>query len=319
MSSLNTDTRRQIEAYADGELGPADAVQIEALLRENAEANALLQTLRAIETIPQAAVEALSADVDFARMEDAIMGAIFGEEAGAPTRDAELEALSSAWVDGELHDPQQTQRVFGYLARVPAAREGIEGQREIGRLTRAYMQEQRQGVDFNAMLEATMAAIEEERATSTTTSASTTTLAGAGTHPNTHTGTTATDEAPLAPVVPLSPWYQRYKAPIAALAGIAAAFAIMMPLVLQQDAGTNITNHYYLTNVDNMDVEPGFSGTIVRGTPKAAPVVWISDEPESAPRSADEPLLKAHDATPMESEDADDDAGDDTLDDTLEL
>ena len=296
MSSLPTDIRRQLEAYADGELGPADARQIEALLRENTEAAALLQTIRAIETIPQAAVEALSAGVDFARMEDAIMGELFGEAAGAPARDAALEALSAAWVDGELHDAEETQRVFGYLARVPAAREAIEGQREIARAARAYMKEQRQGVDFNAMLEATMRAVDDERAT-----------------------TTASDEAPLAPVVPLSPWFQRYKAPMAALAGSAAALAIMLPILVQQGAGTSITNHYYLTNVDNMDVEPGYSGTIVRGTPKAAPVVWISDEPASAPRPADDAPLNADDATPIENEDADKNARDNALDDILEL
>lgn len=273
MRSLPNDILRQIEAYADNELVEASVRDIETLISQNAEAAKYFQALVELRTVPQVALDALDAHIDFASLEDKIMQAVFHEEtaqAEAP-RDFELEQLCAAWADGELQDPTDIQRVFRYLAENPAAHDGLEGLREVQRVTRAYVAIQSENVDFEALQQRTMQAI------------------GLPHNPDNH----AKEETN---VVSFERWTQRFKVPLAAVAGIAAAVAIMLPLTLNQAGNTNITNHYYLTDVDNMDVEPGYSGTIVRGTPKAAPIVWITDDADTvpaskqvAPTTADEP------------------------------
>lgn len=297
MNALAPHIQRQIEQYADGELTSGAVREVEAILSNSAAARSYLHALEEIRLLPQVALDDLTADIDFARMEDSIMQAVLANVQTPATqsgRIAELEMLTAQWVDGELHDPRQVQRVFDYLAQNAEARDAVESIRELQRVTRDYVRVVDDSVDFDALYERSLVSLGMQVAAAPLAAPAVT-----------------TDPADDGKVVSLNSWLQRFKAPLAAAAGIAAATAIMLPLSLNTNKGTTIHNNYYLTNVDNMDVEPGHSGTIVQSKGNATPpVVWISSEAGSAPPPFDEqaapPVRSKHPAAP-DDRDADDD------------
>lgn len=284
MNALAPHIQRQLEQYADGELDHAAVREVEAMLSNSASARMYLDAIEELRVLPQIVMEESTADVDFSRLEDSIMQSLFDDaEVSAPStrRDPVLESLTTQWVDGELHNPRDIQRVFEYLASNPEARDAVEGLRELQRVTRDYAQHASNEVDFNALYARTVAAVGVQETPATA----------------------AADSN----VVPLQSWIQRFKAPLAAAAGIAAATAIMLPIALNSVSTPSITNNFYGITVDNVDVEPGYSGTIVRGDSKAATVVWFSDDPDNAPtRNAPHTITKDPDEPAPETAPEDD-------------
>lgn len=275
MSALAPHIQRQIERYADNALNRADVDTVEALLESNAPARAYLQSIEQVRLMPQFAVEAHSNGVDFDQLEDAIMRAVQDsaqetaqEDPYAQTLNA--NALVAQWVDNELTDPNAHQKVFSHLAENQAARDAVEGMREIGHATRAYAETKDAEIDFAALEAKCLAPFE-----------------------NVSTPSNLDDN-----VTPLQTWYRRFKTPLAAAAGIAAATAILLPLSFGALGGSDQSQ---FTRIDAMNVDAGYSGTITRGTRKSAPVVWISDDPDAASQDiSKEPIHPVHE------EDADD-------------
>lgn len=267
MSALASHIQRQIERYADGALNRTEADEIEALLQTHDGARAHLRSIEQVRLMPQLATEAHSASIDFDALEDSIMRAV---QTGAQTHSSDYGALVSQWVDNELRDPDDHQKVFSYLAENQAGRVAVEGIREVGHATRAYVRAMEAQVDFDALEAKCLALFEGNQ----------------------------DFEGEESNVTPLRPWYARYKAPLAAVAGIAAATAILLPLSFGAlDGG----GQNQFTSIDEMNVDAGYSGTITHGTRKSAPVVWFSDDEESTSK---EPINPLHDEDTDESPDA---------------
>lgn len=262
MSALASHIQRQIERYADGALQRTEANEIEALLQTDDEARAYLRSIEQVRLMPQLSTETHSASIDFDALEDSIMHAV---QTGAQAPETNYGALVSQWVDSELRDPDDHQKVFSYLAENQAARHAVEGIREVGHATRAYVRAMEGRVDFAALEAKCLAPFE---------------------------GAEADHSSDRHPVTPLQPWYTRYKTPLAAVAGIAAATALILPLSFGAlDGGSQ--NQF--TSIDAMNVDSGYSGTITHGTRKSAPVVWISDDEDAASQTVPkEPINPVH-------------------------
>lgn len=262
MSALASHIQRQIERYADGALSGIEAREVDALLQTHDKARAYLRSIEQVRIMPQVTTQAHSATIDFDALEDSIMRAV---EANTGTSNTDYGALVSQWVDNELSDPDDHQKVFSYLAENESARDAVEGIREIGHATRAYVQAMQAQVDFDALEAKCLAHFED--------------------------GQALVDDNHN--VTPIQPWYTRYKTPLAAIAGIAAATAILLPLSFGALDGRG-PNQF--TSIDEMNVDSGYSGTIMHGTRKSAPVVWISDDEESSPLNiSKEPMNPVHD------------------------
>lgn len=276
MTSLASHIQRQIERYADGELSRAEAQEIEALIQMHDGARNYLRSIEQVQILPRTAMEDVSSSVDFDALEDAIMHAV--KDDATRRRRAHNEHIMR-WVDNELPHAADQQGVFALLAEDPNARQHVEAIREIGRFTHEYVRIASAQTHFDALEQKCLAPFE------TSISAN----APAPANPNN------------AEVTPLKQWLQRFQAPIAAAAGIAAATAILLPLSLGAlNGGGNP-----LTSIDEMNVDAGYSGTITHGTRKSAPVIWISDEQETLPTPQKEPITPVHEDTP-EDQDEDD-------------
>lgn len=274
MTSLAPHIQRQLERYADGELNRADVREIEALLQTHAGARAYLESIEQVRILPQMAVEHTRTNIDFDALEDRIMDAV--QKQADAAHDASPQRVSQ-WVDNELHDPADQQRIFAHLAENEAARTHVEAVREIGHFTREYVRIASAQIDAE-QLEATCLAPFESKE--------------------------GTDGAAPQNVTPLKRWTERFQAPLAALVGVAAATAILLPLSLGALDGDSNNK---LTRIDEMNVDAGYSGTITHGTRKSAPVIWISDEQdEDTAAPAKEPLTPVHEEdTSKDHEDED--------------
>lgn len=272
MTSLASHIQRQIERYADGELSRQEAQEIEALLQTHEGARNYLRSIEQVRMATQTAIEDLSPSVDFDALEDAIMQAV---EKDAHARRKAQYAQISQWVDNELQDAQEQQRVFAILAEDPNARQTVEAIREIGHFTREYVRLSSAQVDFEALEARCLAPWDAQQ-------------------------DVVTQPAPAAgaEITPFKQWLQRFQAPLAAAAGIAAATAILLPLSLGSLRGDGNP----LTSIDEMNVDAGYSGTITHGTRKSAPVIWISDDQEVAPARQKEPIHPVHEDTPEEED-----------------
>lgn len=274
MTSLAPHIQRQLERYADGELSSADAQEIEALLQTHAGARAYLESIEQVRIMPQIALQDATDTIDFDALEDRIMQAV--QEQAHEVPDVSPRMVSQ-WVDNELHDPADHQRIFAHLAEDEAARTHVEAVREIGHFTREYVRIASAQVDADRLEQHCLAPFE---------------------------GTEETTAPVPQNVTPLKQWMDRFQAPLAALVGVAAATAILLPLSLGalQGDGNN-----KLTRIDEMNVDAGYSGTITHGTRKSAPVIWISDDEEDAATPAKEPITPMHEDDPLdeEHEDAD--------------
>lgn len=275
MTSLASHIQRHIERYADGELTRAEAQEIEALLKTHEGARNYLRAIEEVRVLPAIALEDAYPSVDFDALEDAIMQSV---EENAATQQREHHELLTRWADNELERPEDHQRVFSLLADDPHARQHVDALREVGHFTREYLRIATAEVRSEALQQKCLAPFETDEVSI----------------PATRT------ENPTSNVTPIKTWLDRFQAPLAALVGVAAATAIILPLSLGALNGQGNP----LTSIDEMNVDAGYSGTITHGTRKSAPVIWISDDAEPAPTISKEPIVPVHD-----------DASEDTLED----
>lgn len=272
--TLPTHNKRQLlELYVDGELSAAEVASVERMLEEDPSAveylDALSELRTAVRMPPELALNAASFDGLFDRVM-ASVGVV--EPSPLPARDAELEMLAMAFVDGQLTQPADVARARGYLERNPQAREGSESIQTIGALLRGTFGQAEARVDFEALsrrVERATHRIDEEQTTA---------------------ARAVTTSSLLSRVLD---FIGGGRAVFTSALTAAAVVAIMLPMVRQptpetlEDKSPTVINNYFMTpptSVESVEFQPGFWGSYQAGDPARdiAPVIWITPETPSA-------------------------------------
>lgn len=248
MTTLTSQTQKQIELYADRALAEHERQDVEALLRQNEEARSYLHAIEEIVALSQSAVQLQADPIDFDRLEDAIMAAV-EQPLDQISTQVTTHHMLAQWTDQELDNADDIQDVYRHLADHQDARTVVDNLRNIRYATQAYVQHIDATTDYAAL---------EQRCL--------------------HATVDPNREAPtaLAPVTPFRSWLRKAQAPLTAMVGIAAAAALVLPLSLGYLQGSGASDRM---RIDELHVDPGFSGkTSIR---KSVPKVWISDEADA--------------------------------------
>jgi anti-sigma factor RsiW len=276
MTKPTQNRRLLLERYADGELGPTEVAEVELLLDRDPAAVAYLDALAEMRTILRLPADAAADRAQFAGLFDRVMGAVEATEpTPLPARDAELEMLAMAYLDGQLENPADVARAKGYLARCPQAREGAESIATMGALLRGTFERAEARVDFEALgrrVGRALDRVDQER---------------------TQANRAIVAKQPSA-LARLLEWIGGGKAIFAGALGAAAVALVMIPMVRPageadlEDKPATVINNFYgvpLTSVESVEFQSGFQGTWQAGDPEQdlVPVIWIT--PDSPPGS----------------------------------
>lgn len=270
MAALQDHQKLQLELYLDGELDAAARTEVEALLEASEEARTWLEIVSEMRVAVSLPFDFAAESVDFDRMQSQLFARIAAE---SKPYDEELEILTMAWADGELHDPRDVQRVVSYLAENPSARDFLEAQRDVRHAAIMAADRAADSVDFSAMTARIMEAVAPAPAPQ---------VAAAPVRRR------VVEEQPSFWQTVVD-FFMGNRVPLAGFAGVAIATMIFLPTMLQNQQ-PSVTNHYYLgeASVGSLKADPGHRTTVREGNDIYAPVVWIEEAPAVAvPAPAD--------------------------------
>lgn len=264
MATFQEHHKLQLELYVDGELDPSSHDEVERLLEQSQDARNYLDVLSELRIAATLPFDFAAESIRFDQMQARLFAQLQDDHVHprkALPHDEELELLAMAWADGELHDARDIQRVLSWLAETPSARDFVEGLRDVRNASVLAAGHAADQVDFGAMTARIMSEVDPSFATVHTL----------------HPAPAAETSRERSGIVE---FFSSYRAPIAALAGIAAACAVALPFALRTPQ-TNVTNHYYLgeTSIEGLKSDPGHLSTIREGNDIYAPVVWIEAAP----------------------------------------
>jgi hypothetical protein len=267
MTPLASEIRLLLDLYLDGELDAGDRARAEALLASNAVAQRYVANVRVVGELFRADLQAAESAMFWEGLADrAWLAATDGG------RDAELEMLAMALVEGAPLDADDRARAEGYLQQQPAARQAIEGLPVMAAIARAAAESAVARADFSrlhARLGAELDAADRARQ--------------------------ATPAAAARPSfwTAFGAFVQRFQAPLSSLATAGLILGIGLPMLNSDDRDNKntrptVVNNYYLEapdtgslpTVQSVSFEPGYWAAVEPGDEEAglAPIVWISAE-----------------------------------------
>lgn len=272
-----------IERATEGSLTDDERAQLEQAAISDDALQAHVASVQELRALLNTRFDDVANDISFAQIQSNVLAAVDTEKSAstAHQRTQYMDMQAMAWADGELHDPEEHQAALSYLQQHPEAASAANGLRDLREFTRLPFERAREDVDFDAMSEQVMARIDEQ---------------------------TATTSSPVHHEPSSSSFFDsiidrfRSAGPLAAaFAGAAIAIIALLPLLLQQNNSANkqpnIVNHYYMGNsdVESVQYDKGYWGTITPGDDMNAPVIWIQQEkPTSHPPTETD----TRDATP---------------------